>query len=220
MQIDPALVICGIVFGVPKSPRWLAQKGRSDESTNTLSYVFDLPVNDPYVVGERDAILHAVLLESTEHFNWKLLFIKDAVKTNYRVLLAFLVLFMNQVSYDHSRYLMNTAADSCMTQWTGINVIVFYAPTVLEQNVGLDRTMALVVSGCIQFCFVVGSVFPAWGLDKIGRRKLMMFGSSGMALSMMMVAILLSFHGTEKQLPTSQASIAFLITVEFLPPSH
>lgn len=46
----------------------------------------------------------------------------------------------------------------------------------------------------------------------------MMFGSLGMAVSMMLVAILLSFHGTEKQLPTSQASIAFLITVEF-PPS-
>lgn len=218
MQIAPALAICVIVFGVPESPRWLAQEGRSDESTNTLSYVFDLPVNDPYVVGERDAILQAVLLEGTERFNWKVLFVKDAVKTNYRVLLAFLVLFMNQVGYDNYRHLMHTATDSCMVQWTGINVIVFYAPTVLEQNVGLDRTMALVVSGCIQFCFVVGSVVPAWGLDKIGRRKLMMFGSFGMALSMMIVAILLSFHGTEEQLPTSQASIAFLITVEFLHP--
>lgn len=98
-------------------------------------------------------------------------------------------------------------------------MIVFYAPTVLEQNVGLERTMALVVSGCIQFCFVVGSIVPAWGLDKLGRRKLMMFGSFGMALSMMMVAILLSFHGTAKQVQTSQASIAFLITVQSLPVS-
>ena len=92
-------------------------------------------------------------------------------------------------------------------------MIVFYAPTVLEQNVGLERTTALVVSGCIQFCFVVGCILPAWGLDKIGRRKLLMFGSLGMALSMMMVAILLSFHGTKMQRPTSQASIAFFITV-------
>lgn len=96
-------------------------------------------------------------------------------------------------------------------------MIVFYAPTVLEQDVGLERTMALIVSGCIQFCFVVGSIVPAWGLDKLGRRKLMMLGSFGMALSMMMVAILLSFHGTAKQAQTSQASIAFLITVQSLP---
>lgn len=108
--------------------------------------------------------------------------------------------------------------DDCLLhKWTGINVIVFYAPTVLEQNVGLDRATALVVSGCIQFCFVVGSIVPALGLDKLGRRKLMMLGSFGMGISMMMIAILLSFYGTEKQPQTSQASIAFLITVESFP---
>lgn len=96
-------------------------------------------------------------------------------------------------------------------------MIVFYAPTVLEQNVGLNSTTALAVSGCIQFCFVVGSIVPALGLDKFGRRKLMILGSLGMGISMMMIAILLSFHGTEKQLQTSQASIAFLITVEYFP---
>lgn len=30
-------------------------------------------------------------------FHWEVLFIKDAIKTKYRVLLEFVVLFMNQV---------------------------------------------------------------------------------------------------------------------------
>lgn len=101
MQIVPALAVCVIICGVPESPRWLAQKGRSDQAIRILSYVFDLPVDDHYVVGEKDAIQNAVLLEGANPFHWKLLFIKDAVKTNYRVLLAFLVLFMNQVGYSH-----------------------------------------------------------------------------------------------------------------------
>lgn len=98
-------------------------------------------------------------------------------------------------------------------QWAGINVIVFYAPTVLEQNVGLERTTALVVAGCVEFSFVVGSLVPSLGLDRFGRKKPMMFGSLGMAISMMMVAILLSFKGTALERPTAEASIAFLVTV-------
>jgi MFS family permease len=84
---------------------------------------------------------------------------------------------------------------------------------VLETNVGLARNTALVVGGCINFAFVVGSLVPALGSDKWGRKKPMMFGAFGMGLSMMIVAILLSFNGTAKAHITSQASIAFFITV-------
>ena len=97
--------------------------------------------------------------------------------------------------------------------------MVFYAPTILEQNVGLPRETALPVAGCIEFAFAAGSLVPSLGLDRFGRRKLMMLGSVGMAVSMMMISVLLSFQGTEKAMATSQATIAFLITVSFSMPS-
>lgn len=116
MQIVPALAISVVIFGVPESPRWLAQKGQSDQATSTLSYVFDLPVDNPYISGELDAIFNAVLLEDAGRFHWKVLFIKDAIKTNYRVLLAFLVLFMNQVGCSRPR---------CLVKWlTAVYYIV------------------------------------------------------------------------------------------------
>lgn len=87
---------------------------------------------------------------------------------------------------------------------------------MLETNVGLARNTALVVGGCINLAFVVGSLVPALGSDKWGRKKPMMFGAFGMGLSMMMVAILLSFNGTAKAHTTSQASIAFFLTVSGL----
>ena len=61
--------------------------------------------------------------------------------------------------------------------------------------------------------FVIGSFFPALFVDKVGRRKPMMWGSLGLGISMMMIAILLSFKGTDKQHATSSAAVAFFFTV-------
>ncbi|EXJ57721.1 uncharacterized protein A1O5_12511 [Cladophialophora psammophila CBS 110553] len=99
-----------------------------------------------------------------------------------------------------------------MNQWAGINVIVFYSATVLEVNVGLSRNTAIVVGGCLNLAFAVGSLVPALGADRFGRKKPLMFGAIGMGLSMMVVAILLSYSGTDKRKATANASIAFFIT--------
>jgi MFS family permease len=69
------------------------------------------------------------------------------------------------------------------------------------------------VAGCVNLAFAVGAIVPIIGLDKVGRRPLLMLGTLGQAVSMAMVAALLSFHGTDRERSTASASIAFLITV-------
>ena len=86
-------------------------------------------------------------------------------------------------------------------------------PTVLQENVGLTRNLALILGGCIQTMFVVGSFFPAFFCDKYGRRMPMMVGSFALGICMMMVAILLSFKGTAIEQSTSSASVAFFFLV-------
>ncbi|KAL4939427.1 hypothetical protein BDV06DRAFT_214311 [Aspergillus oleicola] len=139
----------------------------------------------------RTAMLQAVATEEENPFRWMQILKPDAVKTAHRLGLSCLVLLMNH--------------------WTDNTIIVFYAPRILEQNVGLEHTIALAVAGHVQFAFVVGSLVPASGLYRFGRRKPMIVGAFGMATSMMMVSILLSFKGTDKEGPTSRASIALLI---------
>lgn len=87
---------------------------------------------------------------------------------------------------------------------------------MLEVNVGLSRNTAIVVGGCLNLAFAFGSLVPALGADRLGRRKPMMVGAMGMGLSMMVVAILLSYSGTDKGKTTANVSIAFFITVSYV----
>lgn len=89
---------------------------------------------------------------------------------------------------------------------------VYYVPEALEDNVGLTRNLSLIIGGCIQVMFVLGSLYPTFYADKVGRRKPMLWGSLGLGLSMMMIAILLSFQGTSAQKATSSAAVAFFFT--------
>lgn len=84
---------------------------------------------------------------------------------------------------------------------------------MLETNVGLSRTAAIVAGGCINLCNGIGALIPATSLDRMGRRKPMLIGVAGQGLCMMLFAIMLSFQGTSIEGPTSKAAIAFLLLV-------
>ena len=99
-----------------------------------------------------------------------------------------------------------------MNQMGGINLVVYYVPTVLENNVGLTRNLSLLLGGVIQCMFVIGSLVPALFLDRLGRRKPMMWGSLGLGISMMMISVLLSFKGGNNAKNTAAASVGFFFT--------
>ncbi|OQV00417.1 hypothetical protein CLAIMM_05912 [Cladophialophora immunda] len=185
-----ALITIVVVFGIPESPRYLCKIDHFDEALEVLSAVWDKPKDDPAIRKEHDDIVTALAIER-EHgeYKWSQLHKSDRVHTTRRVVLAYVINFMNQMA--------------------GINMIVYFMPTVLQQNVGLSANISQVLGGCINLMFPIGALFPTFRADTYGRRKTMMWGSFGLGCCMMMIAILLSFRGKSAEKPTSNAAVAF-----------
>jgi len=200
-QIIFAIIVVGIVFTVPESPRYLYKMGRNDAALQVLCDVYDLEPDHPKIFKEQKDVLDALALERAHgEYKWSQLLKRDEVQTGRRVLLAYGMQFMNQMG--------------------GINLVVYFVPTALQDNVGLSHNLSLVIGGCVQTMFFFGSLIPTFFLDQMGRRRPMMWGSFGLAISMMLIAVLLSFQrpGFSKSLgqATSSASVAFFFTYMFI----
>ncbi|KAL2852721.1 hypothetical protein BJX68DRAFT_254490 [Aspergillus pseudodeflectus] len=185
-QVLFIIVVTILVVGLPESPRWLCRKGRNGEAVQVLCDFYDRPSNDPKVVNDAEGIFRALELENLRgEYKWSQLFKKDEIQTGRRVLLAYGLQFINQMG--------------------GVNIIV----VILEVNVGLDPKTSLLLGGVIQVMFVIGSFYPTFYSDRLGRKKPMMWGSFGLFICMMMISILLSFKGTHQEKTAGCASVAF-----------
>lgn len=151
-QMIFAFVVIILVFGLPESPRYLYKHGRGEEALQIMCDVYDGTPDTPKIAKENRDVLEALRIEQ-EHgeYKWSQLFKKDEVQTGRRVLLAYGMQFMNQMG--------------------GINLVVYYITSVLQLNVGLDRNLSLLLGGIINLMFFIGSLFPTFFLDRIGRRN-------------------------------------------------
>lgn len=66
IQLVFAITIAIIVWGLPESPCWLAKRDREEEAVEALCALFDLEKDDPYVVGEIEAIHVAIAIDIGE----------------------------------------------------------------------------------------------------------------------------------------------------------
>lgn len=75
-----------------------------------------------------------------------------------------------------------------MQQLSGINLISYYAPVIFEQSVGLTHNLSLLLAGFSGVAYFFSSLIPIWVLDRLGRRKLMIFAVAGQGACMAILA--------------------------------
>ncbi|GME47149.1 Sugar transporter [Neofusicoccum parvum] len=158
---------------LPETPRFLIEKDRNAEAADVLARLDNTTIDDVEVVGMVQTI--RVSIEKETHggpFQYKELLQGGPMGNFRRIMLCLAV--------------------NVMQQFTGSNMINYYAPTVYEQNMHLSRTMSLILGGCTSLTYLVGSFIPLWTVDRFGRRALLMFSATGLCLCFSLASILLS----------------------------
>ncbi|OJJ36172.1 hypothetical protein ASPWEDRAFT_172959 [Aspergillus wentii DTO 134E9] len=208
IQMIPAIILgIGIPF-LPYSPRWLASRGRDDEALQTLCKLRNVPATDRRVLREWFDIRaeaayrkevsierHPKLQDSSYSSRIKLQVIsyldcfgKGCLKRTH---VGIGIMFFQQFS--------------------GINALIYYSPSLFA-NMGLDYTMQLDMSGVLNICQLVGCLWSLWGMDKFGRRPLLLTGGVCMVISHLIIAILVGKYDKVwlSHPGAAWASVAFL----------
>ncbi|POS75910.1 sugar transporter STL1 [Diaporthe helianthi] len=185
-----AIVTIALMLLLPESPRWLIAQDRHDDARKILLAL--LPKNKPdedFVHKEMSEIQHAIdeEREAAHGSSYKALLKNGPQKFFYRTMLGVGGQFMQQLS--------------------GINLITYYAPVIFQQSVGLTHNISMLLAGFNGVAYFLSSLIPIWIIDRLGRRKLMLFAAAGQGCCMAILAGTVS-DGSAAAVPAEYAPLA------------
>ena len=155
----PAALFLLVIFILPESPRWLFVKGDEVKTFRVLQKIYN---SHNSIVQEIDSMRAS--LKNDESLNWKLLLKPGLFKA---VVIGSLIAILGQ--------------------FMGVNAVLYYGPTIFEQS-GMSGGDALYYQVFIGGVNVITTIIALYIIDKVGRKKLVYFGVTGMIISLVLIA--------------------------------
>jgi len=193
LQLVPAVILgVGIMF-MPFSPRWLINHGRNDEALAVLSHARGLPEDSDLVQIEFLEIKAQYLFEKeTSEIRFPK-YQDGSFASDFK--LGFFAYF----SLLQERSLLYRVAVGTLTmffqQWTGINAILYYAPTIFKSLGQTGNANSLLATGVVGIAMFLATIPAVIWVDQLGRRPVLISGAFLMAACHFIVAILTGlFH--------------------------
>ncbi|MFG3044218.1 sugar porter family MFS transporter [Streptomyces sp. NPDC048241] len=157
----PALLMLIGQLRLPESPRWLIlRKGDVDGAEEVLKEVRPKGYDIRTELDEITALARRQQRTDRSHQGWRGLrqaWVRPALVVGCGI--------------------------AVFTQLSGIEMIIYYAPTILTDN-GFPRADALRVSVALGVVYLVMMIVGLWIVDKVGRRRLTLVMVPGAALSL------------------------------------
>ena len=157
----PAVVYFFALFAVPESPRWLAMNNREGDAHRVL-----VTANGEDRAKFAMQEIHSSLEAEAEQEDVKL---SALLHPSMKLVLTIGV------------------SIGILQQMTGINSVFFYSPMIFEQS-GIGKNAAFmqaVLVGLVNLLFTLAAIAL---IDRLGRRPLLGFGLTGIAICMLILA--------------------------------
>lgn len=164
METIPALMFFIIIFFIPESPRWLIVRGRENRAMNILERIYGSATE---AAGQLDETKSVLTEESSSE--WSMLLKPGIMKA-----------------------VVIGVSIAMLGQFMGVNAVLYYGPSIFE-NAGLSGGDSLFYQILVGLVNTLTTVLALVIIDKVGRKKLVYYGVSGMIVSLILIGLYFLF---------------------------
>ncbi|XP_057737353.1 inositol transporter 1-like [Arachis stenosperma] len=161
----PAVVQFVCMLFLPESPRWLFIKNRKNEAVDVLSKIYDLA----RLEDEVDFLTAQSEQDRQKRNNVKFWHVFRSKEIRLAFLVGGGLLFFQQ--------------------FTGINTVMYYSPTIVQMAGFHANQLALLLSLIVAGMNAAGTVLGIYLIDHAGRKKLALCSLAGVIVSVVLLAL-------------------------------
>lgn len=166
VAVVPSIILGIGMYFMPYSPRWLLSKGWTDRARAVLEKIRDIKEVDDEIKEIKES------LDVERESKWS-----DLLDPSIR------------------RALIIGVGLAMFQQLTGINTVIYYAPTILLFAGLGSASVSILATAGIGVINVLLTVVAILLIDKIGRRPLLIFGIAGMIISLIILGLAFALPG-------------------------
>ena len=164
METLPAILFFIIIFFIPESPRWLIVRGKDLKAVDILE-----KINNSITEAKSQLKETKSVLTSETRSEWSLLMKPGIFKA---VIIGVCIAILGQ--------------------FMGVNAVLYYGPSIFE-NAGLSGGDSLFYQVLVGLVNTLTTVLALVIIDKVGRKKLVYYGVSGMVVSLILIGLYFLF---------------------------